>query len=85
MPYRGPEAPPTARDEAVAHGPQQDAGRRVGGQLGQELVDGAEADDEVVAVIPVAEHGVQPGQVRAVALDDPTAAGERGADRRARR
>ena len=48
--------------EAMADGPQQLPGERVGGQLAEHVVDGSEPDDEVVAVVAVAENRVEPGQ-----------------------
>ena len=72
MPYSGPDAPPTAATSRCPTARSSSPGGVVGGQLGQELVDGPEPDDEVVAVVAVAEDGVEPGQVRGVALDDPT-------------
>ena len=65
-------------DQAVPDRPQDVAGRGLGGQIGQQVVDRAEADDEVVAVVAVAQHSVEPGEARRMAGDDRPAAGEPG-------
>jgi hypothetical protein len=49
--------------------PQQLAGSRLGGKLREKLLDGPEAGREVVAVIAVAEDGVETGQVGGVTVD----------------
>jgi hypothetical protein len=57
------------------------ARRRARRQLGQQLVDRAESDDQVVSVVAVAQDRVEPGQVSRVASDDPAAAREPRAQR----
>ena len=54
-----PGRPADGCHEPMADGPQQLAGGRLGGQLREQRVDGPEADDEVVAVVAVAEDGVE--------------------------
>ena len=51
-------------DETMPDRPEEVARRRVSGQFGQQLVDRPEADDEVVAVVAVAENGVELGRAR---------------------
>ena len=70
---RRPRPRAGARRRAAAHR------GRLGGQLGEHRLDRAEADHEVVAVVAVAEHGVEPGQVRGVPLDDDPAPRRRAA------
>ena len=69
------------RDQAMPDRLEELAGRCLGGQIGQQLVDRPEADDEVVAVVAVAENRVEPGQARAWRRDDPSAASEPGPQR----
>ena len=57
----------------MPHGTQQLARRGVVGQLAKHAVIGFRAVDQVVAVIAVAQHGIETRQVRGVALDDPAA------------
>ena len=73
------------RHEPMADGPQQLAGRRVGRQVGEHRLDGAEPDDEVVAVVTVAQHRIEPGQLARVALDDDPAAARARPGRRRHR
>jgi hypothetical protein len=49
------------------------AGRGARRQIREQLVDRAEADDEVVSVIAVAQDRIETGQVTGVASDDPAA------------
>ena len=79
-PVERPRRAADRRDEPVADRAQHLAGRGLGGQLGQHLVDRSEADDEVVAVVPVAEDRIESCQLTLVARDDPPAAGEAGAN-----
>ena len=65
----------------MADGLQDLAGRRARRQFGQQLVDRPEPDDEVVAVVAVAQDGVEPRQVAGVAGDDPAAPFEPGSQR----
>jgi hypothetical protein len=53
----------------VPNGPKQFPGRRFVGQLRQELLDRPKPGRKVVAVIAVAEDGVEPRQVGGVAVD----------------
>jgi len=60
-------------------GAQELSGRGRRWQLVEELVDRPEPDREVVAVVAVAEHRVEPGQRRGVAVDRPPRTPEAGA------
>ncbi len=67
--------------QAVTDGSEDLAGRRLGRQIREQLVDGPEPDDEVVAVVAVAEDRVESGQLALVPSDDPAATRETGAQR----
>ena len=54
----------------MAYRPQQLAGECLHRELDQQLLDRPEADREVVAVVPVAEDGIQLGERDGVAIDD---------------
>jgi hypothetical protein len=60
---------------------QQLPGAGLGRKLVEHGIDRAEPDDEVVAVVAVAEDRVQPGEVRGVTLHDSTTAAECAANR----
>jgi hypothetical protein len=65
----------------VANGPKQFAGPGLGRQLVEQLVDRPEPDRQVLAVIPVAEHGVEARKPRLVAVDNAVALAQGGAHR----
>ena len=80
MPYSGPDAPPTAATSRCPTARSSSPGGVSARQLGEQRVDGPEADHEVVAVVAVAQDRVEPGQVGGVALDDDPAAPQRRPD-----
>jgi hypothetical protein len=51
------------------------------GHLSQHVVDGPEADDQVVSMVTIAKHRVETSQPGSVALDDDPASGQRRPDR----
>ena len=65
VPYSGPDAPPTAATRRWPTARRRSPGGVDIGQFGQQLVNGAEADDQVVAVVTVTQHGIEPGQAAA--------------------
>ncbi len=73
-----PRCAPDRGDEPVPHGPQQLPGECLGRQLGEHRIHGPKPDHEVVAVIAVAQHRVQTGQVRGMALARTTLAPPKG-------
>ena len=79
---RGPEERPgraaDGRHEPVPDRPEEVAGRRLGRELSEELLDGPESGREVVAVVAVAEDGVEPGQRGGMAVDGPPGAMQGG-------
>jgi hypothetical protein len=62
---------------------QQLPGERLLGQLGEQLFDRPEANREVVAMVPVAEDGVESGQRGGVAIDDLSRPRQAAPERRA--
>lgn len=77
-PVERPGRPANRRNEPVADGAEQVPRRRLGRKLGEELVDRPESRREVVAVVPVAEDGVEPRQRRGMPLDRSEGAPEPG-------
>ena len=75
-----PRCAPDRGHKSMSHGPQQFAGACLGGQLGEQRIHGPKADHEVVAVVAVAQHRVQAGQVRGMTLDHDTAPPQRCPD-----
>lgn len=61
-PVQRPRRAADRRHEAVSDGPNEIAGTGVGRQLREEFFDGAESGREVVAVVTVAEDGIETRQ-----------------------
>ena len=69
VPYSGPDAPPTAATSRWPTARSSSPGGVVGRQLGEELLDGPEAERQVVAVVAVAEHRIEAGERGGMAVD----------------
>jgi hypothetical protein len=66
------------RNEPMADRAEQVAGQRLNRKLSQELLDRPETGREIVAVVAVAEDGVESGQCGRVAIDRPSGSVEGG-------
>jgi hypothetical protein len=61
-------------------GPQQLTGRGVVRKLGEQPIHSPEPDHQVVPVVTIAEHGIEPGEVRRVSFHDRATTSQPGAD-----
>ena len=68
------------RDKSVADRPQQLSRWGLSRKVVEDGLDGSEADHEVVTVVAVPEHGVEPGEIGGMPFHDEATASERRAD-----
>ena len=75
-----PRRAPDRGHQPMSHRPQQLPWACLGGEFAEQRIHRPKADHEVVAVVAVAQHGVESRQVRRVPLDHDTAPSQRGSD-----